>query len=262
MTTTDRIDAYLDDLLTRLRGSAGVIRNTLAEAEAHLRDAAEADVARGMEPEAAQLKAIASFGSVREVSTAANRGVLGLSTTQLSAALAGDAGRMVAVGLGAIAIAAVAARALAAVTSTHFVFGTPAGANLSAEQCRHYLDAQASAASCTSAAALENADDTLLFHLGGAVLALLALGIIFLVARRIGLTASATHTAVPTGIVPAIGATVFGTVGVALIAAGLSNAMVSGLWGRGLWYVEGAVALIIAVGYTVGFGRALLTTPA
>jgi hypothetical protein len=260
MTTPDRIDAYLDDLLPRLRGPAGVIRNTLTEAEAHLRDASDAEIARGVAPDAAQLNAIASFGSPREVSLAANRGVIALSATQLVGALAVAAVRMVAVGLGAVAVAAVAARALAAVTSTHFVFGTPAGATFSTAKCRHFLDVHSTASSCARAATLENAGDATILHLGGAIIGLFALGLIFLVARRLRSVASATRTAVPTGIVPAIGAAVFGTVGIALVGAGLSNAMVAGLWGRGLWYVEGVIALVVAAGYAVRFGRVLLVS--
>ncbi|MDX6278136.1 MAG: hypothetical protein QOJ72_2264 [Nocardioidaceae bacterium] len=262
MTSSDRIDAYLDELLTRLRGPADVIRSTLAEAEAHLRDAADAETARGLSPDEAQLKAIADFGSAREVSMVANRDVAALSAAQLTAALAGAGARMVAVGLGAVAVAAVAARALATVTSTHFVFGAPAGARFSAAQCRHFLDLHPSASRCTAAAGLENANDATFLHLAVAVVGLLAIGLVLLLARRLGPPAGAVRTPVPTGIVPAIGATVFGTVGVALIAAGLSNAFVAGLWGRGLWYVEGVVALVVATGYAVGFGRALLTPAA
>lgn len=262
MTTTDRIDAYLDELLPRLRGPAHVVRSTLAEAEAHLRDAADAEVAGGMAPEEAQLKAIADFGSAREVSMAANRDVVALSATQLTMALAGAAGRMVAVGLGAVAVAGVAARALAAVTSTHFVFGAPAGATFSTGQCRHFLDLHPSASRCTTAAGLENAADATFLHLAVAVLGLLAVALLFVLARHVGPDKSAMRMSVPSGIVPAIGATVFGTVGVALIAAGVSNAFVAGLWGRGLWYVEGVVALVVAAGYAVRFGRALLTPAA
>jgi len=259
---TDLIDAYLDDLLPRLRGPAHDVRSTLAEAEAHLRDAADADVAAGMDPQDAQRRAISSFGSAREVATAANRGVLGVSAAELGQALAGAATRMVAVGLVAIAVATLGARALAGLTSTHFVFGTPSGASLAASQCRHWLAIHPSASTCARAATLENADDTVVFHLGGAILGLAILAVAYFVARRFWRPTAATRAAIPAGVVPAIGATVFGTVGIALVVAGLSDAMVSGLWGRGLWYVEGAVALVIAVGYAVGFGRALLTAAA
>ena len=259
---TDPIDSYLDELLPHLRGPASVVRSTLAEAEDHLRDAADAEIARGATPEEAQLTAIAAFGNVREVSMAANRDVVALSAAQLTAALAGAAGRMVAVGFGAVAVAAVAARALAAATSTHFVFGAPAGATFSTAQCQHFLDLHPSASRCTVAAGLENADDATFLHLGAAVLGLLAVGLVFLVVRRVRPAAGAVRTPVPSGIVPAVGAAMFGTVGVALIAAGFSDAFVAGLWGRGLWYMEGVVALVVAGGYVVRFGRALLTPAA
>lgn len=262
MTTTDRIDDYLDELLTRLRGPAAEIRNTLVEAEAHLRDATDAEVARGLTSDEAQLKAIADFGSAREVSSAANRGVVALSAAQLTAALAGAGARMVAVGLAAVAVAAVGARGLAAVTSTHFVFGGPAGATFSVAQCQHFLDLHATASSCSTAAGLENANDATFLHLGAALFGLFVVGLVFLAVRRVEFVANAMRTPVPTGIAPAVGAAVFGTVGIALIAAGIANAFVAGLWGRGLWYIEGVVALIVAVGYVVAFGRALLTTAA
>lgn len=258
MTATDPIDTYLNELLPALRGPAGAVRNTLAEAEAHLRDASDAAIVRGVDPEAAQRQAIASFGSVREVSSAANRGILGVSAAQLSGALVGAASRMVVVGLGAIAVAAVAARALAAITSTHFVYGTPPGATLSTAQCRHWLELHSGATTCTSAATLENAHDTFWLYLGGSVIGILVFAVTLLVARR--MRRGTLRVAVPAGIAPAVGATIFGASGVALVGAGLSNAMVAGLWGRGLWYVEGVVALVVAVGYTFGFGRALLAT--
>jgi hypothetical protein len=65
----------------------------------------------------------------------------------------------------------------------------------------------------------------------------------------------------PTGIVAAIGATIFGGAGVALLSAGLSNVAFAGFWGQGLWFVEAAISLVIAVGYAIALARALMTSP-
>jgi hypothetical protein len=115
------IDTYLDELLSRLRGPAAHVRRTLAEAEAHLRDAADAEIIRGVEVPAAERKAIERFGSPRQVAAAANRQVSRITAGRLAASLTDAAAQMLAVGIAAIGIAALAARGLAAVTSEGFV---------------------------------------------------------------------------------------------------------------------------------------------
>jgi hypothetical protein len=65
----------------------------------------------------------------------------------------------------------------------------------------------------------------------------------------------------PPAAVPAIGATVFGGTGVALLIAGLSDVMLPGLWGRGLWFVDAGVALVVALIYAVVFAGAVLAGP-
>ena len=51
--TTDLIEAYLDQLLTHLRGSAHDVRRILSETEEHLRDATAEQVAAGATEEEA-----------------------------------------------------------------------------------------------------------------------------------------------------------------------------------------------------------------
>ena len=79
---TDPIDAYLDELPSRLRGPAPHIRRTLAEAEAHLRDSVDAELSNGAEPAEAQRRAIERFGSPRRVASAANREISGVTVEQ------------------------------------------------------------------------------------------------------------------------------------------------------------------------------------
>ena len=74
----DPIDAYLDELLARLRGRAGDVRRTLVEAEAHLRDAVDEQVAAGTELAEASRVSIQRFGSVAQVAATANRSLAGV----------------------------------------------------------------------------------------------------------------------------------------------------------------------------------------
>jgi hypothetical protein len=259
----DPIDTYLDELLTRLRGPAGDVRRTLVEAEAHLRDAVDEQVAAGTEPAEARRVSIERFGSVAEVAATANRSIAGRTATQVLGALAWAAGRMVAVGLAAVGVAAVLARGLAVVTSTAFVFGAPADAVLPADRCAHWLGVQPSATTCSQAAMLENASDTFQLYSGGAVLGLVVLGIAFTIRSIVRRARRSTHAGIvlPPAAVPAIGATVFGSAGAALLSAGLSNVMLPGFWGRGLWFVDAGVAILVALSYAVIFTRAVLAGP-
>ncbi|TAM70560.1 MAG: hypothetical protein EPN48_04035 [Microbacteriaceae bacterium] len=268
---TDPIDAYLDDLLGRLHGPASVVRRTLTEAETHLRDTADAELASDptLEPAMAQQRALARFGSADTVAHAANRDGAGARVGALLAALIGSAVRMVAIGFCAIALAAVGARALAAVTSVGFVFGLPAGTVTVAAKCAHWLSVQPTAGTCAQAATLENASDTFQLYLGGALLALGAIGIIagttWLIrhgirARRVEQTPTGTRIRLPKTLVPVVGTTVFGGTGLVLLSAAVTNLAVLGLWGRGLWYVEAVISLAIAAGYLVLFLRALTAT--
>jgi uncharacterized membrane protein SirB2 len=137
----------------------------------------------------------------------------------------------------------------------------PAGTFIDAAGCRHWLSVQPSATSCAQAATLENASDTFPLYTGGAFLGLLGITIIWVLNFAIRRLRRATTPRVqtPVGVVPAIGATIFGGTGVALLSAGLSNVTFVGFWGQGLWFVEAAIWLLIAIGYAIWLLRALKT---
>ena len=65
--TADPVEAYLDQLLTHLRGSAHDVRRILSETEEHLRDATSELVAAGASEEEAQRRAVERFGHPRTV---------------------------------------------------------------------------------------------------------------------------------------------------------------------------------------------------
>lgn len=238
----DRIDEYLDELYSRLRGDPAECRSMLAEAEAHLRDAAEASVGAGMEEDAAQQAAIAAFGSPAEVARAAQRHPV---ATAIIAFLQSGA-VLAATGFAAIAIATIGARMLAVVTSTHWVYGAPASFAFPAAKCAHWLAVQPTAASCHAAATLENADDSFLFSLAGAAIGLVLVGLVFAAVALVRRFVRLSRRGVPAMVVWAVGATAFGGAGVALVAAGFANVVVPGHWGQGLWYVQGVVSLVFA----------------
>lgn len=251
------IEAYLDELLGRLRGPASVVRGTLAEAEAHLRDAADEAIESGMEPTEAQQLAVARFGSAREVAAAANRFAVGGAVRSLAPAAISAVGRVAAAGLASIGLAALLAHALALVTSRGFVFGRPRDVVLEAADCSRWLGAQPTAASCRQAATLENASDSLVLPVVASIVGLVIVAAAFAIARRLwgSQGAGVFGSRLPYGIEPAIGATLFGFAALVLLVASVSDIALPGLWGRGLWLTDAAVALCVAVTYAVGFVR-------
>src|SRR5436190_1000428 len=64
---SDPIEDYLDRLLVSLSGSPRQVRHTLAEVEAHLRDAVAEGVAAGLPEETAQAQALERIGPVHAV---------------------------------------------------------------------------------------------------------------------------------------------------------------------------------------------------
>ncbi len=59
----DLVQRYLDELALRLQGPAAHIRRVLAETEAHLYDASDAQLSAADDLQAAQAEAVRRFGS-------------------------------------------------------------------------------------------------------------------------------------------------------------------------------------------------------
>lgn len=250
--TTDRIDAYLDDMLDRLEGTPAERRRMLSEAETHLRDSADAYQRGGMDADAAQTAAIDAFGDAPTVARVANR----RRPAELIAACVRAAAQLAVYGFAAIGLATLLARALALVTSTQWVYGAPAGYRFTAAQCAHWLAVQPGAGSCSTAAALESSDDSFLFILAAALIGLVIAGVILAamrLARRRPLRATAR---LPRTVVTAIGATAFLGAGLALLATGAAHGVSRVALGQGVLYTDGVVALIFG---GVFLARFLLT---
>lgn len=250
--TSDRIDAYLDDLLDRLEGAPSERRRTLAEAEAHLRDSADAFLRRGMDADSAQSAAIAAFGDAPMFAKASNR----RRPAQVLAACVRAAAQLGGYGFAAIGAATLLARALTLVTSTQWVYGASADYPFTAAQCAHWLAVQPGANTCGTAAALESSDDSFLLMLATAILGLMIAGMILGGMRLAHGRRGRAMSRLPGNVIAAIGATAFLGAGLALLAAGAVQGRDRVAWGHGVLYADGAVALIFGL---VFLGRFLLT---
>lgn len=250
--TSDRIDAYLDDMLDRLEGTPAERRRMLSEAETHLRDSAEAYQRTGMDADAAQSAAIDAFGDAPAIARIANR----RRPAELIAACIRAAAQLAVYGFAAIGLATLLARALALVTSTQWVYGAPTGYRFTAAQCAHWLAVQPGARSCSTAAALESSDDSFLFVLAAALIGLVIAGVVLAAMRLTRQRPLRATACLPRTVVTAIGATAFLGAGLALLAAGAAHGVSRVAWGQGVLYTDGVVALIFG---GVFLARFLLT---
>ncbi|MGY2875827.1 hypothetical protein ACVW00_003017 [Marmoricola sp. URHA0025 HA25] len=243
----DAIDSYLDELAVRLRVGPARARRLLAEAEEHLRETTAREPDAGADDALAQERAIQRFGTARQVAAAANDPVV----SRLAPLVLGAA-HLTAVGSVAVLAGTLLAQVVAAASSRATAFGLPHGYLPSHAQVAHWVAVQPGAAGWRSAAAAENADDTLVLRGVLALLVLLASLLVLRVGRR--------RTSQPAdGVVPAIGMTAFGGAAVVLLAAAVADTYTPLEWGRGLLFSDGAVALVAAAAYGVVLVRRVQT---
>lgn len=240
----DPLAGYLDRLATRLSGPPDHVRGLLEETAAHLDDAVGDLVAAGTDPLVARHEAVARFGGVDVVARAMNKGtraryrrpaVREATTTGLAVAAAG---------LLAMGVVGLLARVGAALTSTNAVFGLPASAQMRATSCEHWRTVQPAAASCRQAATLEAAAD-LTLGLALAGVAGLVLAVLVVVLQR---GAGPRTGLVPTSAGPALAVVAFGVGAFGTALLGADDAVISSLWGAGLFWVASAVCSLAAAG--------------
>jgi hypothetical protein len=247
--TSDRIDAYLDDMIDRLEGTPAERRRMLNEAESHLRDSADAFQRDGMDAGAAQSAAIAAFGDAPTIARVANH----RRPVELMAAFIRAAAQLAVYGFAAIGVATLLARTLAYATSTQWVYGAPAGYPFTAAQCAHWLAVQPGASTCSAAAAMESSDDSFLFILAAACIGLVIAGVILGAMRLSRRHRAGAPAHLPRNVIAAVGATAFVGAGVALLGAGAVHGIDRVAWGQGLLYTDGAVALVFGLVFLTRF---------
>ena len=126
---------------------------------------------------------------------------------------------------------------MAAFTSTAWVFGPPRAWAPSPGQVSHWLRISPDAPDWRSAAAVENASDSLVLRAGAAAVGLVVCLAVLLLLRRSGRPGG--------GVVPAIGCTAFGGAAVVLVTGAAAGLPVVD-WGPGQSLCDAAVALVLA----------------
>jgi hypothetical protein len=175
------VDRYLDDLFDRLAGTGAAGRRTLAEAEDHLRAAADQGEASGLSRMDAEQRAVAAFGAADATAAeirAVHRPDAWLRPVFAGAWLAGG------LGLVAIGVSGLVAEVLGRLFGPEFVAGDGPGVTYTAARCADYLRLFPAAGGCTGAAAMNHWGEVVEFRVFAGVLGLLALATFGLARRR------------------------------------------------------------------------------
>jgi len=169
----DLIEEYLDHVLVSLSGSPRQVRHTLAEIEAHLRDAVAEGLAAGLPESEAQARAVLRMGPVN--------GVTGMPAVlsrpsealvrrlTLTVALVGGAG------LTAIGVAGLIGRWFLAVKGTAFLTAPFPPGSYTRADCARWLAGDRGTRSCVTAMLADHAGDVMLEATAAGVLGLLLL---------------------------------------------------------------------------------------
>ena len=198
----DPIEDYLDRLLVSLSGSPRQVRHTLAEVEAHLRDAVAEGIAAGLPEETAQAQALERIGPVHAVTGRAagltRPSAALLRRLTLTAALVGGAGFV------AIGGAGLVGRLLQALKGNLFMTTPfPPGTYTQAD-CARWLAGDPGTRSCVTAMLADHAFDYLLQATACGLLGLAGLAAYVFLRRR--WRDRATMTALPAGTAESLGA--------------------------------------------------------
>ncbi len=245
----DCIERYLDDLLAQLRGAPADVRRMLTETEQHLYASTADGVAAGAVPDVAAADAVRRFGSAETVARQWNASAPAEPTGVLLRQLAGQMAPLVGVGLVAIGLSGLAARAMTAIWGLRFMFANPPGTTYPAAACQYWMSLHPSARSCTGAYLAESFADGLVARFAAGLLGLAVLSVVAVVRRRKG----RPLLAMPRLLVSFSGAATFSLATMALIALGVDALRVAGGNGAGQWLSGAVVALPVAIGYAWAF---------
>jgi hypothetical protein len=239
----DPVEDFLDRLLVSLRGSPRRVRHTLAEVEAHLRDAVDEGMAAGLSEADAQAWAVERMGPVHTVTggpaTLSRPSRALMRRLTLTAVLVGGAG------LTAIGLAGLIGRWFLALKGNAFLTAPwPSGSYTQAD-CAHWLAGDRATHSCVIAMLADHAGDIMLETTAAGVLGLLLLA--SYVALRMQWRDRATMTALPAGFAQALGTVLAGLAAVACFAVAYNIENTQRGIGAGLPWSLGLAAAVTAI---------------
>jgi hypothetical protein len=247
---TGPVDRYLDELFDRLAGTGAAGRRALAEAEDHLRAAADRGEALGLSRTEAEQRAVTSFGTSDAI--AADLRAVHRPDAWLRPAFAGA---WLAGGLGFVAIGAsgLVAEVFGRVFGPQFVAGDGPGVTYTADRCEQYLRLFPGAGGCAGAAAMDHWGEVVQFRVLAGVLGLLALAAFGLARRRTPFGDAAWRlprgaVAVPLGALFAVAGAGFTGISLMQLAYGDRDMLGANL-------SAGIVALAAAALCVIGYGR-------
>lgn len=238
------IEDYLDELLRACTDlPPRQVRHLLAEAEAHLHDAADASVAQGDSRAEAETEAVRRFGSAPVLAQAERRTVRSLLVRFVTTGVLLG-------GIGAIAVglSGLIAAAIGQVAGRTALVGMPAGAGLAPGDCARWLALRPGSPTCSAAALADWAQETVWYRIALGVLGVLAVAaVVWFAQRRGGLRGITLDPLVS----DTIALTLFG--GAALVLCGLSvdAAVTASGHGIGQWLSAVPIALVATVVYAV-----------
>lgn len=248
----DPIEQYLDDLLTRAPGGPREVRTTLAEAEAHLRDAERDARGRGLSAHDAAVDAVRRMGAPD--AAVDHPSLLPWGTRSLRRRLVLGALLVTAAGGLAVGLAGLLARLAVAVWGPRVVgIPFPTGA-YTASDCARWLALYPDAGSCRAAMVQDHANDFLAGTALAGLLGLVAAVAYALLRRRWGTRAVAV--ALPGGVEQLVGAVLAALVAVGVLAQLLDTLSAQGSRAYGLAQsVALAVAALVAAVALALWGR-------
>jgi hypothetical protein len=245
--TGDIIEDYLDQLLVSLTGSPRQIRHTLAEVEAHLREAVAEGVAAGLPEQTAQTQALERIGPV----PAAGRPpvILAWPPAALARRLVLTAGLIGSAGLIAIGGASLIGRLLVAARGNLFMTAPWPPGTYTRADCARWLAGDPGTRSCVTAILADHAGDFLLQATAAGLLGLIAgAGYLFLRSRW---GDRATMAALPAGTAEVLGAVLAGGAALVFFGSVLDIETVQHGIGAGEPLSLGIAAMVAALGFAV-----------
>jgi hypothetical protein len=246
----DPVEEYLDRLLVTVPGSPRQVRHTLAEVEAHLRDAVAEGIAAGLPEEEAEAAAVQRIGPVHAVTGVAaafTRPTAALARrVVLAAALVGG------IALVAVGISGLVAWLLVAVRGDQFLTAPWGPGTYTAGDCARWM-AGDPGHNCVAAMLNDHVGDILLLRMAAGVLGVLALAGYAVLRGR--WRDRATMTALPAGSAEAVGAFLALLAALGTIAAAVDLEMTQRGAGAGQPFSLAAGALLATVFFAVRLRR-------